>query len=94
MRCEWWDGPLPEPGDFLRTEAGSCYLIDDWRPARPGSQSLGTFVCVRLERDAVAASQEGVYEWAFARRERGRRSERARQAAVVTITHHAIGLDA
>lgn len=31
-----WVGPLPEPGEFLRTEAGSTYLVfsrrDNTRP--------------------------------------------------------------
>lgn len=72
MRCEWWDGPLPVQGDFLRTPAGSCYLIRDWRPARAGSKSLGTFVCERLEKDAVRFGEPGVFAWEFARRDKGR----------------------
>lgn len=72
LRCEWWwaDEDFPEPGDFLRTHAGSCYRIDEWRPAREGSKSLGVFVCTRLEQDAVAEGDEGVYAWEFKRRDR------------------------
>jgi hypothetical protein len=70
MRVNWWDARpgeegFPVEGDFLRTAAGSCYLIDEWRPSRPGSESLGTFLCTRLERDAVAFGDPGVFEWAF-----------------------------
>lgn len=65
MRCTHWDGELPDPGDFLRTAAGSCYRIDEWRPARDGSMSLGTFVCTRLERDAVQEGEPGVFAWEF-----------------------------
>lgn len=65
MRASWWDGELPEEGDFLRTQAGSCYLIEEWRPARPGSRSLGVFVCTRLEHNAVQEGDPGVFEWAF-----------------------------
>jgi hypothetical protein len=72
LRCESWDGELPEDGDFLRTRAGSCYLIREWRPARAGSKSLGTFVCERLPRGSVQFGEPGVHGWQFARREPGR----------------------
>lgn len=36
MRIIAWHGPLPEPGEFMRTKAGSTYLIltrrDNQRP--------------------------------------------------------------
>lgn len=72
LRCECWDGPLPVEGDFLRTVAGSCYRIIEWRPARRASRSLGTFVCERLPRDSVQFGAPGVFGWQFARREPGR----------------------
>lgn len=74
MTVNWWvAGELtPEPadavGDFLRTEAGSCYLIDEWRPAREGSKSLGAFICTRLGKDAVQFGDPGVHEWIWAAR--------------------------
>lgn len=70
LRCEHWHDELPEEGDFLRTTAGSCYLILEWRPARPGSKSLGTFVCERLPKDAVQFGEPGVFGWQFSRRVR------------------------
>lgn len=69
--CDFWHGELPVEGDFLRTRAGSCYKIEEWRPSRPGSRRLGTFVCTRLEKDAVELGQEGVFEIVWANRTRG-----------------------
>lgn len=60
-----FDGELPEPGDFLRTAAGSCYQVQEFKPSRPGSKSLGRFVCMKLERDAVDRGDPGVFDWAF-----------------------------
>jgi hypothetical protein len=76
LRCEFWRDVMPGEGDFLRTAAGSCYRIEEWRPARAGSKSLGVFVCTRLEKDAVQFGEPGVFVWAFARRERGRTTGR------------------
>lgn len=67
-----WSGELPEPGDFIRTAAGSCYEIDELRPARPGSKGWGRFICTRLEHDAVAEGDPGVHMWEWAKRERQR----------------------
>lgn len=69
--CDYWDGELPVEGDFLITAAGSCYRIDEWRPSRPGSRRRGTFVCTRLEKNAVEVGQEGVFEIRWANRNRG-----------------------
>jgi hypothetical protein len=73
LRVEWWDGPLPVEGDFLRTPAGSCYRIVEFVRARPGSKSLGRLICERLERDAVQVGEPGVFKWTFAVRSRARR---------------------
>lgn len=55
----WPAGEEPVPGDLLRTRAGSCYRIEEWRPARAGAKSLGTIVAARLERDAVQFGEPG-----------------------------------
>jgi hypothetical protein len=56
-----WDGELPVPGDFLRTRAGSCYRIDEVRPGRV--KRVGSLRCTRLEHDAVAEGDDGVWMW-------------------------------
>lgn len=59
-----WDGPpWPEPGDFLRTRVGSCYRIDRVTPGR--TKRVGRLFCTRLEKDAVAEGEEGVFMWAW-----------------------------
>jgi hypothetical protein len=68
LRVESWEADWPVAGDFLRTESGSCYRIEEVRPARFGSASLGSFVCTRLERDAVRLGAPGVFVWRFAAR--------------------------
>jgi hypothetical protein len=68
LRALWWDAVLPEEGDFLRTEAGRCYQVNEVRPTRPGSKSVATFVCTVLERDAVQMGEPGVWLWEYARR--------------------------
>lgn len=62
----------PVEGDFLRTEAGSCYLIDEVRrsPKYPTTRVILT--CTRLEPDAVQHGQEGVWSLYWHRRERSR----------------------
>lgn len=72
MRVDGWDGPMAEPGDFLRTRTGRCYQIEEFRPSRPGSRSLGTLVCVRLDDDAVLSGEPGVHDWAWTPRVRRR----------------------
>lgn len=64
----WTDEKWPEPGDFLRTEAGSCYRILEFMPARFGSAHLGRWKVMRLDKDAVRDGQEGVFRWEFATR--------------------------
>jgi hypothetical protein len=66
-----WGGDVPRgelEGDFLRTAAGSCYRIVEWRPSRAGSRSLGRFRCVKLDRDAVQDGEPGVWRWEFGSR--------------------------
>lgn len=48
------------PGDILRSEAGSCYLIDETRPSSriPGRYNLR---CTRMEKDAVSEGEPGVF---------------------------------
>jgi hypothetical protein len=64
-----WEGDeWPVEGDFLRTDAGSCYRIDKVKPARFGSAHLFSLVVTRLEKDAVHAGAPGVFRWQFAQR--------------------------
>lgn len=57
----WPDDLAEMVGDFLRTEPGSCYRIDSFRPAREGSATVGSFGCTRLDRDAVQLGDPGVW---------------------------------
>lgn len=68
LRVESWYGPLPEIYDQLYTAAGSAYLIVAWRPARPGSKSLGRFICERLPHGSVTPGAPGTFGWTFAKR--------------------------
>lgn len=70
LRVLWWPGELPSEGDFLRTAAGSCYQIAEVRRTRPGSKALAVLRCVKLERDAVADGEPGVWRWEFSSRGR------------------------
>lgn len=63
-----WTDEWPEEGDFLRTDAGSCYRVLEFRPARFGSAHIGHFHVMRLEKDAVQFGQPGVFRWAWAPR--------------------------
>lgn len=66
LRCGHWDGESdPAEVDFLRTAAGACYQVDEFRRSRPGSRSLGVFRVTRLEHDAVLDGQPGVARWTF-----------------------------
>jgi hypothetical protein len=60
--------PLPA-GDFLRTEHGSCYRIDEVRESR-SEHILAVYICTRLDHDAVQFGDDGVWGWRWARRPR------------------------
>lgn len=65
-----YEGPTPpEAGDFVLTRAGSSYRIDTVRrsPTRPGRVYLGV---TRLERNAVAEGDPGVWMLYWYRRRR------------------------
>lgn len=63
---------VPEAGDTVRSDAGSCYLIDRVRPSpsRPGRFYLEV---TRLPAGAVAADDPGVWGMTWYRREKGSR---------------------
>ena len=63
-----WEDEWPVEGDFLRTDAGSCYRVLEVRGAKFGSAHIGSFRVLRLDKDAVQFGQPGVYRWAFAPR--------------------------
>lgn len=54
-----------EPGDFLRTQAGTCYRIDEIRPCRPDAKALAVLICTRLGKDAVELDDQGVHLWTW-----------------------------
>lgn len=68
LRAEWWDGPLPAPGDFLRTSVGTCYRVEGVRVAGEGAETRAVFECVRLEKDAVGEDHPGVHPWSWSAR--------------------------
>lgn len=68
LTVNWYEGEVPVEGDFLRTDSGRCYRIDEFRARRPGSVTLGVFRCTVLEDDAVQFGDPGVFRWQFARR--------------------------
>lgn len=50
-----WDGELPEPGDCLRTAAGSTYLVLSVRPnTRPEPKSRAALQLGKLDPDEIA----------------------------------------
>lgn len=56
---EYWDGTWPEPGDYLVTEAGSAYLVDEIRPAREGStSSVFTACCIKSTVEEAFAAHD------------------------------------
>lgn len=62
LTCNWWDAEPPEPGDFLRTRSGRCYVIE--------SKSGRRLRCRVLEKDAVQFGEPGVWFWEWASRNR------------------------
>lgn len=58
-----WDGPLPVEGDFLLTRAGSCYRID--RVVEGRVKPVSRLECTRLEKNAVAEGEPGVFMWGW-----------------------------
>lgn len=63
-----WEDEWPVPGEFLRTDAGSCYRLLKVLEAQEGSLHIARFKVMRLEKDAVRAGQPGVFRWHFAPR--------------------------
>jgi hypothetical protein len=63
---------IPVAGDFLRSPAGSCYLIEDVRPS-PTIRGRAYLTVTKLERDAVQFGEPGVWPIHWHKRERRRR---------------------
>jgi hypothetical protein len=57
----------PAEGDFVRTDAGSCYRIDAVRPS-PRRPTRFNLTVTRLEHDAVQAGAPGVWPLRWYRR--------------------------
>jgi hypothetical protein len=78
LRVNHWDGDFPVEGDFIRTTAGSCYLIDALKITRDGR--LYWLRCTKLEHDAVAEDAEGVHLWGWSPRASSHARARERAA--------------
>lgn len=57
----------PEPGDFIRTDAGTCYRVDEVRPS-PTRPSRSYLSVTRLEHDSVRVGEPGVWPLFWYRR--------------------------
>jgi hypothetical protein len=70
-----WDGPLPEPGHFLQTDAGSTYLVLSVRPnERPAPKSVAFLQLGKLERGEDLPVDAVVHGFAWAARPKTRRA--------------------
>ena len=65
LRADTWDGPPPEEGDFLRTDTGRCYLIEEIKVTRGGKANMR---CRVLGVDAVSFGEPGVWHWRWSAR--------------------------
>ena len=61
--------PGPEPGDLIRTSAGSCYEIEEVRES-PSVLGRYRLKCIRLGKDAVQEGEPGVWPLYWERRPR------------------------
>lgn len=69
LRMERWEGDWPEPGDYLVSEAGSAYLVDEIRPARHGSRTVVfTAKCIKVALEDVDGAIFPI-SWAKRRKE-------------------------
>lgn len=66
----YWPPEEPEEGDLLRTDAGSCYLIDEIKRNAEGKPRH--LLCTKLEKDAVQFGAPGVWRWCWSERSRRR----------------------
>lgn len=67
LRCYHWEPPEPVEGDFLRTDAGSCYRIERIRESDYDHIAY-VLTVMRLGKDAVQFGEEGVSRWVWAKR--------------------------
>lgn len=66
LRALWWEGPMPEHGDRLRTSTGRQYLIERIGKRRPPGVSF-TLTC-RVLPDGYAHSAGVVFAWTWTRK--------------------------
>jgi hypothetical protein len=67
-----WEGPLPQPGEFLRTDAGSTYLVFTVRPnLRPDPKSVAHLQLGKLDGLEIAELPEDATIHGFAWAARG-----------------------
>lgn len=71
-----WSGPIPAPGEYMRTPSGTTYLIFSFRPTRGAApKSVGSLEMGRLEPDELAAVPAGavIHEFQWCSRKRATR---------------------
>jgi hypothetical protein len=71
LYVRWWEDEqtnAPEEGDFLRTDSGRCYRIDEVRKRKDGR--VASLTCTVLEDDAVLPGEPGVFRWEWSSRRR------------------------
>lgn len=71
LRSNGWDGPAPEPGDYLATRAGSWYLVVDVAEGAGIGQYRITVEKLGRKPPEPAAGGR-VFGWTWARRCRAR----------------------
>lgn len=53
-RLLYWEGPLPENGDYLKTSSGSFYAVLSFKPnLRPNPKSVGSMNLLKLSGDDI-----------------------------------------
>lgn len=69
LRALWWEGPLPEEGDRLRTSTGRQYLIVRIGKQRP--TGAFTLVC-RVLPEGYAHNAGTSFAWTWTRKQHRR----------------------
>ena len=63
-----WEGDLPLPGEFVKSARGrTAFMILMVKPSRPGSKTVGKFICERYPASALPADAR-VHEWVWSKR--------------------------
>lgn len=70
LRCTFWEGTGPWPGDFIVTDAGSAYCVMHPRLSREGR---GSITCQKVDPLSIPHDAT-VHRWEWNRRTRKVRS--------------------